>query len=290
MNDRVGPIGNSLEPRFGWRPDLDPVPDLSPSTTRPPESPHEVVPGIQEANPAPAGEVLVSQPEAGDEPILEPDSDDEPISAPVPADESGPKPDVVPEPSFNGADRWEPSRNGPEQSALDVPDSRHRQLESPVRWFGIPPVMVYGLLMVLVFAGILGFGLWMRDQRASPAPTVANAPANTAGGSQTAVGGGVGVPDATSKNVTVKVGETVYLGLPVEEGQELWKVSSPDPAVLTPVKSPIESTAETTMVAFKAIGAGQTVITATRPEDCPAGQQCPDTARRFEETVVVVPG
>jgi hypothetical protein len=130
----------------------------------------------------------------------------------------------------------------------------------------------------------------MRDQRASPA-TVANAPANTAGGSQAAVGGGVGVPDATSKNVTVKVGETVYLGLPNEQGRGAWTVSSPDAAVLTPVKSPIESTQDTTMVAFKAIGAGQTVITATMPaDDCPAGQQCSDTARRYEETVVVVPG
>ncbi len=152
--------------------------------------------------------------------------------------------------------------------------------------------MVYGLLVVLIFAGILGLGLWMRDQRASPGPTVANAPgSNTAGGNQPAVGGGVGVPDATSKNVTVKVGETVYLGLPVEPGHGAWTVSSPDAAVLTPVKSPIESTQDTTMVAFKAIGAGQTVITATKPaDDCPAGQQCLDTGRRFEETVVVVPG
>ncbi|WP_160163183.1 hypothetical protein, partial [Nitrolancea hollandica] len=181
------------------------------------------------------------------------------------------------------------SRNGYQQSDLDMPDSRHRRLESPVRWFGIPPVMVYGLLVVLIFAGILGFGLWMRDQHASPGPTVANAPA--VGGSQAAVGGGVGVPDATSKNVTVKVGETVYLGLPNEQGHGGWTVTAPDAAVLTPVKSPIESTQDTTMVAFKAIGAGQTVITATRPtDDCTAGQQCPDTARRFEETVVVVPG
>lgn len=298
VNDRVGPVGNPLEPRFGWRPDLDPVPDLSPPTAPRPESPPDAVPEIRESEP-PAGEALVSEPEVGVEPIpepeadvepvSEPEADDAPVSEPLVGDEPGPEPDVVSEP-LGRADYWEPSRTWSQQSALDVPNSWPLRSEGPVRWLGVPPVMVYGLLVVMIFAGVLGVGLWMRDQRASPNSTAAHAPASSGtGGSQMAVGGGSGVPDVPGKTVHVTVGETVYLGLPVEQGHGPWKVSSPDPAVLTPVKSPMESTADTTMLAFKAIGTGQTVVTATRQDACPAGQQCPDTTRHFEETVVVGP-
>lgn len=282
-NDSIGPNGNPSEPRFGWRPDLDPIPDLSPSTSRPSESLADPAPEPREAEPPPAGEELITEPVVGDE------SNPEPISEPTAGGE--PVPDVSGEPSPGGELYWEPPKAGSQQSDLDGLDSRYRQTEGPVRWFGVQPVMVYGLLLVLFFAGTLGFGLWMRDQQASPASLTARAPASSAaGGSQLAVGGGVGVPDVTGKTVQVTVGETVYLGLQVDREHQSWKVSSPDPAVLTPVKSPMDPTPGMTMLVFKAVGVGQTVITATRQGDCPTGQQCPDTTRRFEETVVVVPG
>lgn len=228
-----------------------------------------------------ADDQAISEPVAGDELVSEPVADDEPVPEPEAADQALP----------GGASYWEPSVTGSQSSMLYSPHSGHLQREGPVRWLGVPPVLVYGLLLALTFTGVLGFGLWMRDHWVPPGSTTADAPASSAGGnSQLGVGGGVGVPDATAMTVRVTVGETVYLGLPSEPGRDPWQVSSSDPAVLTPVKSALGPAPGTTMVAFKAIGVGKAVITATLHNSCPPGQQCAETTRQFEESVDVVPG
>jgi hypothetical protein len=80
------------------------------------------------------------------------------------------------------------------------------------------------------------------------------------------------------------------LGLPNEAGYQPWQVASPDAAMLALVGSPSGTAPGMTMLVYKAVGAGQTAIIATSEVDCPPGQQCGGTIRRYQQTVVVVPG
>lgn len=151
-------------------------------------------------------------------------------------------------------------------------------------------MLLYGLAVVLIFTGIVGFGIWMRDQQASPKPSATPAPSASAAAGTPAAGGETTIGDTNGKTVQVTVGGTVYLGLQIEPGYQPWQVAAPDPTVLTPADSPPSSSPGMVMLIFKAVGPGQTTINATSQVDCPPGQQCANTTRHFQETVIVVPG
>lgn len=209
------------------------------------------------------------------------------VEQPPAVEEQASEPDAAGEPTLDGEPYWEPSGTGSLPSDLDAPEYQGRR---PIRRLRVKPLVVYGLTITLIISGILGFGLWMRSQPASPGSFTALAPtSDTAGGNQLAVGGGAGRDDVAGKTVDVSVGENVYLGLQIEPGNQPWQVAPPDPAVLTPVEGSTIPTPGMTLLVFRAVGVGQTVITATSQTDCPEGKQCPNTVRRFQETVVVVP-
>lgn len=88
--------------------------------------------------------------------------------------------------------------------------------------------------------------------------------------------------------VHYRVGATIGLALRAPDGYLNWQVAAPDPRILAPAVNPGAAAARgMTLRAFRAVGAGQTVITATTRPDCPPGQACPALVRAFKVTVVV---
>lgn len=84
------------------------------------------------------------------------------------------------------------------------------------------------------------------------------------------------------------VGEQLSLALQAPPGFQPWQVTPPDPRVLAPVVNPAETAARgVTLRAFRAVGAGQTAITASSRIECPSGQVCPALIQGFRVTVIV---
>ena len=90
------------------------------------------------------------------------------------------------------------------------------------------------------------------------------------------------------KTIQYKVGERFALALRAAQGFEDWQVGKPDPRILQPTVNPAAAAARgVTLLAYEAVGAGQTDITATGRPICQAGQACPAIVQGFKVTVVV---
>lgn len=92
--------------------------------------------------------------------------------------------------------------------------------------------------------------------------------------------------DGTTVQITV--GQTINLTLLAPDGMSLWEVQAPDPNVLVPVPNPAATAVRgATLRSFRAVGVGQTSITATSHPICGPGLACPDYLRLYRVTIVV---
>ena len=91
------------------------------------------------------------------------------------------------------------------------------------------------------------------------------------------------------KTVQVKVGQSIHVALKAPDGYKNWEVGvAANVAVLVPAVNPAATAVRgATLAAFKAVGPGQTDVTATSRVDCPPGQACPLIVRAYRVTVVV---
>jgi hypothetical protein len=127
---------------------------------------------------------------------------------------------------------------------------------------------------------------------AAPMPATITPPVTPVTGSAAAPS----VPAATrtiteadnGMTVQVAVGAVIAIALRAPPGSDPWQVHSPDPQIVMPLASPA-ATAVTGMTAqaYRAVGAGQTAITAESRPHCDPGKACAQVIQGFRVTVVV---
>jgi hypothetical protein len=170
-NDRVGPSGDAPPTRFGWRPDLDPVPGYTP---------------------------LRAEPEETVEPEVDTAPESREVEQPPETAEPEPQPETAGEAPWTGEPFWAAPRPNSSSSASDATVQHPR---SPARQFKLPRAAWYVLALVLIVAGLVGFGLWMRGMSPTPGSSTTAASSQPANGSQPGVGGGSGTSTLAVKTV-----------------------------------------------------------------------------------------
>lgn len=90
------------------------------------------------------------------------------------------------------------------------------------------------------------------------------------------------------KTFQIQVGDVIDVDLQARSGFENWQIAPPNSAILTPTVNPAAAAVRgATLRAFRAVGAGQTDITATDLPICAAGQACPQVVQGFKATIIV---
>ena len=80
--------------------------------------------------------------------------------------------------------------------------------------------------------------------------------------------------------VQVTVGAVIALALRAPPGSDPWQVHPPDPQILMPLASPAATApAGLTMQTYRAVGAGQTAISAESRPHCDPGKACAQVTR-----------
>ena len=147
-------------------------------------------------------------------------------------------------------------------------------------------------------AGSAGSAIGSSTSTVAANPTPSAPPtsiATSATATQAASRPGIGLPSGRAiteadngKTVQYKVGDRFALALRASQGFQDWKVSSPDSRILKPTVNPAAAAARgVTLLAYEAVGAGQTDITATSSPICQPGEACPAIIQSFKVTVTV---
>jgi hypothetical protein len=88
--------------------------------------------------------------------------------------------------------------------------------------------------------------------------------------------------------IPVNVGATIALSLRAPSGSDPWQVRPPDPQILAPIAPPGATVASgVTVQTYRAVGAGQTAITAESRPHCDPGKACAQIIQGFRVTVIV---
>lgn len=116
-------------------------------------------------------------------------------------------------------------------------------------------------------------------------PVTGSAPALSAPGSMHTI-----TEADNGMTVQMAVGAVAMLALRAPLGSDPWQVHTPDPQILMPVAPPgMTAVPGTTIQTYRAVGAGQTAITAESRPHCDPGKACAQVIQGFHVTVVVTP-